>query len=185
MHLAIYDHGYGKFIKRIKFFIKLLIKFLKMKYMKFSLVGKFFSLLLPSLALMSFGCALAADAAGMVKTLKGTAMLERGDSRLPVAVGTVIYPKDRIFTGPQSSVGLTLKDNTQLALGANGQMDLNKFSFNTTSHAGQLESTVKRGSLSVISGKVARANPNAVQFNTGTVTLGVRGTEFIIEAGED
>jgi hypothetical protein len=64
-------------------------------------------------------------------------------------------------------------------------MDLNKFSFNTTSHVGELDSTVRRGSLSVISGKVARANPNAVQFNTGTVTLGVRGTEFIIEAGED
>jgi hypothetical protein len=156
-----------------------------MKYSQLHFRTKPFRLFLTSLALMSFGCALAADAAGMVKTLKGTATIERGDSRLPVAVGAAIYPKDRIVTGPQSSVGLTLKDNTQLALGANGQMDLNKFSFNTTSHAGQLDSTVKRGSLSVISGKVARANPNAVQFNTGTVTLGVRGTEFIIEAGED
>lgn len=156
-----------------------------MKYINLIFLPQVLSVLLPSLVLMSFGCAFAADAAGMVKTLKGTATVERGDSRLPVAVGTVIYPKDRIITGPQSSVGLTLKDNTQLALGANGQMDLNKFSFNTTSHVGQLDSTVKRGSLSVISGKVARANPNAVQFNTGTVTLGVRGTEFIIEAGED
>lgn len=156
-----------------------------MKHKQINLSAQFLFLLLSSLTFMSFGCALAADAAGMVKTLKGTATIERGDSRVPVAVGTVIYPKDRIFTGPQSSVGLTLKDNTQLALGANAQMDLNKFSFNTTTHAGQLDSTVKRGALSVISGKVARANPNAVQFNTGTVTLGVRGTEFIIEAGED
>jgi len=156
-----------------------------MQYNKLNFCEKTFSLFITSLVLMSFGCALAADAAGMVKTLKGTATIERGDSRLPVAVGTVIYPKDRIVTGPQSSVGVTLKDNTQLALGSNGQLDLNKFSFNTTSHEGQLNSTVKRGSLSVISGKVARANPNAVQFNTGTVTLGVRGTEFIIEAGED
>ena len=37
----------------------------------------------------------------------------------------------------------------------------------------------------MISGKVAKANPDAVRFNTGTVTLGVRGTEFIIEAGEE
>jgi hypothetical protein len=141
--------------------------------------------LLTSLALMANGGVLAAEPAGMVKTLKGTATIERGDTRLPVAVGVVVFPKDRIVTGPQSSIGVTLKDNTQLALGANGQMDLNKFSFNTTSHVGELDSTVRRGSLSVISGKVARANPNAVQFNTGTVTLGVRGTEFIIEAGED
>jgi hypothetical protein len=151
----------------------------------FSIRDAKISLFLAFLLAIGSGYAVASEAAGMVKTLKGTATIERGNNRLPVVVGTVIFPRDRIFTGPQSSVGLTLKDNTQLALGANGQMDLNKFSFNTTSHAGEMESTVKRGSLSVISGKVARANPNAVQFNTGTVTLGVRGTEFIIEAGEE
>lgn len=161
------------------------IHFFKMKYIQSLLGTKPIYFLLTSFALMSFSCAVAADAAGMVKTLKGAATIERGVSRLPVTVGAVVYPKDRIVTGPQSAVGLTLKDNTQLTLGANGEMDLNKFSFNTTSHAGELNSTVKRGSLSVISGKVAKANPNAVQFNTGTVTLGVRGTEFIIEAGED
>ena len=129
--------------------------------------------------------AVAADGAGMVKTLKGSADIERDGSRIAIAVGTVVFPKDRITTSANSSVGITLKDNTQLAMGANAQMDLKKFAFDTTSHSGELESTVKRGALSVISGKVAKANPDAVRFNTGTVTLGVRGTEFIIEAGDE
>ena len=158
---------------------------IKIEKINFSTAPSSLICFLTSFLLMGSSSALASEAAGMVKTLKGTATIERGDNRLPVVVGSVVFPKDRIVTGPQSAVGLTLKDNTQLALGANGQMDLNKFSFNTTSHAGELNSTVKRGSLSVISGKVAKANPNAVQFNTGTVTLGVRGTEFIIEAGEE
>ena len=127
----------------------------------------------------------AADAAGMVKTLKGTAEIEREGKRIPVAVGTEVFAKDRISTGANSSVGLTLKDNTQMSAGANAQLELSKFSFNTTSHAGELDTSVKRGALSVISGKVAKANPDAVRFNTGTVTLGVRGTEFIIEAGDE
>jgi hypothetical protein len=127
----------------------------------------------------------AAEAAGMIKTLKGTAHIERNGKQLPVAVGTEVLPKDRIVTGPNSSLGITLKDNTQLSTGANGQLEINKFSFNKTSHAGELDTTVKRGALSVISGKVAKANPDAVRFNSGTVTLGVRGTEFIIEAGDD
>ena len=127
----------------------------------------------------------AAEPAGMVKTLKGSAEIERDGKRLPVSVGTELFPKDRISTGSNSSVGVTLKDNTQLSAGANAQLELNKFSFNTTSHAGELDTSVKRGALSVISGKVAKANPDAVRFNTGTVTLGVRGTEFIIEAGDE
>lgn len=142
----------------------------------------FLIMLLP---LFFTGVALAADGAGMVKTLKGSAEIERAGNRVPISVGTVVFPKDRITTSTNSSVGITLKDNTQFAVGANAQLDLNKFSFDTTSHAGELESTVKRGALSVISGKVAKANPDAVRFNTGTVTLGVRGTEFIIEAGDE
>ncbi len=129
--------------------------------------------------------AVAAEAAGMVKTLKGSAEVERDGKRLPVSVGTEVFAKDRISTGNNSSVGLTLKDNTQISAGANAQLELNKFSFNTTSHAGELDTSVKRGALSVISGKVAKANPDAVRFNTGSVTLGVRGTEFIIEAGDE
>lgn len=131
------------------------------------------------------GSAWAADAAGMVKTLKGSAEIERDGKRIPVAMGTEVFAKDRISTGANSSVGVTLKDNTQLSVGANAQLELGKYAFNTTSHAGELDATVKRGALSVISGKVAKANPDAVRFNTGTVTLGVRGTEFIIEAGDE
>ena len=137
-----------------------------------------------SLAMVA-GSAWAADAAGMVKTLKGTAEIEREGKRIPVTIGTEVFAKDRINTGANSSLGLTLKDNTQMSAGANAQLELSKFSFNTTSHAGELDTSVKRGALSVISGKVAKANPDAVRFNTGTVTLGVRGTEFIIEAGDE
>lgn len=126
-----------------------------------------------------------AEAAGMIKTLKGSAQIERDGKPIPAKVGTEVFPKDRVTTGPASSVGITLKDNTQLAAGENAQLDLTKFSFDSSTHAGELNASVKRGALSVISGKVAKANPDAVRFNTGTVTLGVRGTEFIIEAGDE
>lgn len=127
----------------------------------------------------------AAEAAGMIKTLKGAAQIERDGKLIAAKVGTEVFAKDRVITGPSSSVGITLKDNTQLAAGENAQLDLTKFSFDSSTHAGELNASVKRGALSVISGKVAKANPDAVRFNTGTVTLGVRGTEFIIEAGDE
>jgi len=126
----------------------------------------------------------AADAAGVVKTLKGTVQIERPAGSSGAAVGSEVYGSDRIVTGPQSSVGITLRDSTQLSAGANTILELNKFAFNTTTHDGVLDATVKRGSLAVISGKLAKANPDAVRFSTPTTTLGVRGTEFIIEVGD-
>jgi len=134
---------------------------------------------------LAFADVHAADTAGSVKTVKGAVHIERAGKSTGVAVGSEVQGRDRIVTGADSSVGITLRDNTQLSAGANSVLDLNKFVFDTTTHDGALDATVRRGSLAVISGKLAKANPNAVRFNTPTTTLGVRGTEFIIEVGDD
>jgi len=141
--------------------------------------------LLVGVALASFvSWAAAGDAAGMVKTLKGQANIDRSGQVLPVHIGDVVMEGDQVSTGADSSVGITLRDDTLLAAGAKSTLQIKRFAFNPTTHAGQLDSTVKRGTLAVISGKIAHANPEAVQFSTNTMTLGVRGTEFIIDAGE-
>ncbi len=129
--------------------------------------------------------ACAADVIGVVKTLKGVVHIERAGRSLDVAVGSEIYSSDRIVTGPQSSVGITLRDNTLLSEGANSVLELNNFAFNTTTDDGALDATIRRGSLAVVDGKLAKANPDAVRYSTPTTTLGVRGTEFIIEVGGD
>jgi hypothetical protein len=133
---------------------------------------------------MAVANALADDVAGVVKTVKGTVQIERASGNSSALVGSDVFASDRIETGAQSSVGITLRDSTQLSAGANTVVDLNKFAFNTTTHDGVLDASVKRGSLAVISGKLAKANPDAVRFSTPTTTLGVRGTEFIIEVGD-
>jgi hypothetical protein len=120
----------------------------------------------------------------MIKTSKGVAGIERGGQKLPASVGVTVEQRDRIVTGADGAVGITLRDNTMLSAGPNSVLDLNKFAFDTTTHAGTLDASVKKGSLSVISGKLAKANPGAVSFSTPNLTLGVRGTEFIIEAGQ-
>ena len=132
---------------------------------------------------MAVADACAADAAGVVKTLTGTVHIERPGGSPSVAIGSEVYSSDRIVTGPQSSIGITLRDNTLLSEGANSVLELNKFAFNTTTYDGTLDATIKRGSLAVIDGKLAQANPDSVHYRTPTTTLGVRGTEFIIEVG--
>jgi hypothetical protein len=127
---------------------------------------------------------LAADDAGTIKTSKGDAHIARGSESLPAAVGSSLQVSDRLVTGADGVVGITLKDNTRLTAGPNTTMDLNAFHFDATTHAGAMDARVQNGSLAVISGKIAKANPGKVRFSTPSVTLGVRGTNFIIEAGK-
>ncbi len=121
---------------------------------------------------------------GTVKTLKGNAWIERGSARTVAAVGAALQAKDRVVTDANATAGLTLRDNTLLSVGPGSILEMNRYAFDATSHKGEMDTSVKRGSLSVISGKIAKASPESVKFNTATVTLGVRGTEFILEAGD-
>ena len=125
----------------------------------------------------------AADHAGVVKTSKGSVSIERSGYKLDALVGTRIFSSDRVMTGADSSVGITLQDNTVLSAGPNSTLELDKFTFNRTTHTGVIYANVKRGTLSVISGKIVKASPEAVSFTAPGMTLGVRGTSFVIDAG--
>ena len=125
-----------------------------------------------------------AEPAGIIKTSRGAANIERNGQRLLAGVGSSVEARDRIVTGADGVVGITLRDNTMLSAGPNSVLDLNRFAFDSTTHEGAVDASVKRGTLAVISGKIARANPDAVRFSTPSITLGVRGTEFVIEAGQ-
>lgn len=140
----------------------------------------------PSIWLLCMCCAAAvqaAEPAGTIKTLKGTAHIERGKNRIAVGVGTSLQAQDRLLSGPASSVGITLRDSTMLTMGANSMIELNKFTFDRSTNKGQMDTSIKHGTLSVVSGQITKNNPNEVVFRTNTVTLGVRGTEFIIDVG--
>lgn len=121
--------------------------------------------------------------AGLIKTSKGSASIERGGQKLPASVGAAIEARDRIVTGTDGVVGITLRDHTMLTAGPNSVLDLAAYAFDDTTHAGKLEARVGKGTLAVISGKLAKTNPQAVSFATPSMTLGVRGTEFVIETG--
>lgn len=139
--------------------------------------------LLLSVAMVSWA-AVAEQEAGMVKVSKGSVMVERAGQRVPATVGSTILTMDRVLTGPGGSVGIALRDNTMLSAGPNSVLDINKFSFDSTTHAGTIDASIRRGTLSVISGKIAKATPEGIVFAAPGMTLGVRGTEFLIDAGQ-
>jgi len=129
---------------------------------------------------------LAADVAGMVKTSKGEVAIERDGQKLLAVVGTPVLVADRIRTGSGGAVGVTLRDNTLLSAGPNSLIVIDKFAFDNKTQAGNMSVGIRKGTLSVATGKIAKRTPESVDFHTPTSVLGVRGTEFVIEvAGND
>jgi len=127
----------------------------------------------------------AAQPAGVIKVAKGTVAIERAAAKHAAAPGLPVEAGDRIVTGRDGSVGITLRDNTLLSAGPNSTVVLDKFAFDSTTHAGTIDASVKRGTLSVVSGKIAKQSPESVKFRTPTAILGVRGTSFVVDAGDD
>src|SRR5574343_1482189 len=123
----------------------------------------------------------ATEQAGMVKVAKGMISIEREGKRLEAGVGTPVMVADRLRTGRDGSVGVTLRDNTLLSAGPNSLLVIDKFAYDNTTQEGNMSVAIRKGTLSVASGKIAKRTPESVDFHTPTSILGVRGTEFVIE----
>jgi len=125
--------------------------------------------------------ALAAETAGMVKVSRGQVVIERQGEVLPAVVGTPVLVADRLRTGRDGAVGVTLRDNTLLSAGPDSLVVIDNFAFNSSTLDGRMSIGVRKGTLSVATGKIAKQTPESVDFRTPTSVLGVRGTEFIVE----
>lgn len=133
------------------------------------------------------GAATAADdeVVGRVKTSVGEAFLVDGATRRPAEVGALVRRSDVIETGRDGSVGLALTDNSILSTGPNSQLAISSYRFNSAAFSGSMRARLNRGTLAVTSGDIARGSPEAMQVETPTAILGVRGTTFLVRVGQD
>lgn len=104
------------------------------------------------------------------------------DKRKDAASGEPLMVGERLVTGRNGAASLTLKDGTVLSLGPDTSLDLSQFQFNTTTQEGSFGLNLLQGSLRVITGMLAKVNPDRFRITTPTAVVGVRGTDFIVEA---
>jgi len=150
--------------------------------------AKHFSSIVFSLGTFGAGMLVAgpvtADDIAQIKVASGTVTIERGMQRLAGVTGLKLQQSDVIRTDAQGSVGITFTDNTILSAGPNSVVALDRYAFNSTTHEGRFDTSVRTGTLSVVSGKIAKQSPEAMTVKTPAAILGVRGTEFFVRVGE-
>lgn len=128
--------------------------------------------------------ALAADV-GLVKVSKGSVQIERNGAKMAAPVGASVQASDVIMTGADGSAGITFTDNSLVSVGPNTVFAIDKYRFDSTTHSGEFEGSLKKGRLAAISGKMVQASPESMKIRTPSAIMGVRGTEFVVQVDEE
>src|SRR4029077_4017735 len=137
-------------------------------------------------ASLVLGGAVTAHAAdiGQIKVSTGAVTIDRAGHQLPGGSGVRVEASDVVKTGADGSVGITMSDNSLLSAGPNSVLALDRYEFDTTTNQGRLDTSLRRGTLAVVSGRIAKQSPDAMTVRTPSAILGVRGTEFVVSVNE-
>lgn len=122
------------------------------------------------------------DHIALVKTLAGQMGVVRKGDTLPATPGMNLYATDRVVTAAGASAGITFRDGTRLSVGPLSELQLRDYVFKPEEAQYAFDVYLAKGSALYASGKLAKLAPESVKISTPTATVGVRGTQFIIEA---
>jgi hypothetical protein len=134
------------------------------------------ALILPAVA------ARAQEAAGTVKSVKGDVSIIRAGTAIKATTGMKVLAADKIVTGAGSSTGVTLQDATLLSFGPKSASVLSEFRYDSVRRDGNLLISLLKGSMRFVTGQLGRLRPETVAIRLPTVTVGIRGTDFIVSA---
>ena len=117
---------------------------------------------------------------GRIKSTAGSVSIVRQSSAVPARAGQPLYQTDSVRTGADGHVGITLKDETRLALGPNTEVRIDQFLYSPGQGNLRLVLKIARGLVAYVSGRIAKLSPDAVRLETPSAILGVRGTRMVI-----
>ena len=144
----------------------------------------FVAILLAAVSAPTWGHADTDGIIGVVRNATGSTNLTRGGNVLPATTGTKLHAGDTLGTGPDGSLGVILRDNSSLSLGPSSSLVLQDFLFSPTEGKFSLLVRLSKGTMAYLSGLIGKLAPEKARFETPTATIGIRGTHFVVNAGE-
>lgn len=133
---------------------------------------------------MALTSASAAADIGQIKVARGAVNVERAGTTLAATVGMHLQTADTLRTGADGSVGITMNDDSLLSAGPNSVLVLEHYALDPATSQGRFDAALNKGTLVVVSGRIAKQAPDAMTVRTPTAILGARGTEFAVSVGE-
>lgn len=123
--------------------------------------------------------AMAQDSSGMVVASRGEVIaMSNGGSR-ELKQGDFVYVNDEIMTTNRSFVVLQFQDGAKVTVRPDSTLIIEQYLYNGNAED-SAELNLVSGGLRVITGAMAKSNPENYKVRTPVALMGVRGTEFSI-----
>ena len=102
-----------------------------------------------------------------------------------LSTGSKIYFGDTILVKAQSNAQILLLDETALTVGEKSELTIDEFIYDPESKIGKIVSNIKIGTVRIITGEISKKNPDNLEVNNPTGSIGARGTEFVVVTESD
>ena len=134
------------------------------------------------LSLLSFSIGIANEFIGVVAVGVGNISNQKNEKLI---TGSKIYFGDTIIVSEQSNAQILLLDETALTIGEKSELTIDDFIYDPQTKVGKIVSNIKVGTVRVITGEISKQNPENLEVNIPTGSVGARGTEFIVVTESD
>lgn len=128
--------------------------------------------------------AFADDSTALLVASRGEVFAENEADRRALARGDSVEEEERIITGDKSFAVLQFIDGAKVTVRPNSVLDIKEYVYNGGDENAATLSLVQ-GGLRVITGAMAKAEPESFKVETPVALMGVRGTEFAIVLCDD
>ncbi|HEV8388942.1 MAG TPA: FecR domain-containing protein [Dongiaceae bacterium] len=119
------------------------------------------------------------DAAGVTGAVQGEVSLQspaRQTSIDQVASGEDVVMGDAVNTRTKSRLQIMLLDQTAITMGENASLVIDEFVYNPDNADAALSASVTQGAFRLVTGGVARNNPDGTKVKLPSAVLTIRGT---------
>ena len=117
----------------------------------------------------------ATEKIGIIGFVIGDVFNQKGEK---LNVGDSIFFGDTISSNEGAKSQLMFIDQTVMTIGSKTELTIDEFIFDPTENTGKLLTTIKAGSVKILTGKISENNPENLEVKTPAGTIGTRGTEF-------
>lgn len=119
-----------------------------------------------------------------ITAIKGEASIKRGESTLVALLGSQLEEKDNIVTKDNTKLQVIFKDETIISIGKNSDFSINEYLFEDK-QAPIAKFSMLKGAMRTITGAIGDIAPEKFSVATKTATIGIRGTNFSVVAGDN
>ncbi|MDB9739573.1 FecR family protein [Candidatus Pelagibacter sp.] len=102
-----------------------------------------------------------------------------------LSTGSKIYFGDTIIVREKSSAQILLLDETALTVGEKSELTIDDFVYDPNTKVGKIVSNIKVGTVRIITGEISKQNPDNLEVNVPSGSIGARGTEFAVVTESD